>query len=176
MGVKIYMINDDYINYLRHFDDKVAMNIKSNEGIRKYIGIVFEVGKLKYFAPMSSPKLKHKNIDSSQIDCVKIKNGKLGIVNLNNMIPVQDECLISFDINNEEEKYKNLLFNQFKHLNKSYKEIKEKSEKLHSIVNSKKHKKLADRCCNFKLLEQKCIEYKYQQSSFEEVASGNQNT
>ncbi|MCD3232686.1 type III toxin-antitoxin system ToxN/AbiQ family toxin (plasmid) [Clostridium botulinum] len=170
MGIKIYMVDSNYITYLRSFDTNVALNKKIHEGIRKYTGIVFEVNDFKYFAPMSSPKQKHKNISDEQIDCVKIKKGQLGVVNLNNMIPVCDENLLPFHINEQEESYKNLLFNQFKYLNKSKQEVKDKARKLYSIVNSGKHKKISNRCCNFKLLEQKCMEYQYVKESFDEAA------
>ena len=58
---------------------------------------------------MSSPKKKHLNMHS--LDIYKIQDGKLGIINFNNMIPVLDGCYHLLDIANEEEKYKFLLYN-----------------------------------------------------------------
>ncbi|EDS77062.1 conserved hypothetical protein [Clostridium botulinum C str. Eklund] len=172
MGIKIYLIKKEYINYLRQFDKNVDFNQKMNGNIRKYIGIVVHTHGFNYFAPMSSPKEKHKKINDNQIDCVKIHNGELGVINLNNMIPVDNNELMLFDINNQEEKYKNLLFNQLRYINRNKKNIKRKAEVLYSIVNSKTKPHINKRCCNFKLLEKKCIEYTYTKQSFSEVAIG----
>lgn len=52
---------------------------------RKYI--VFQINDLKYFAPLSSFKEKHKKMSDS-IDFIKIKN--YAVINLNNMFPVPE--------------------------------------------------------------------------------------
>lgn len=53
------------------------------------MGVLFEINSCKYFAPLSSPKAKHM-LMKNQIDFYKIDRGKLGAINLNNMIPVID--------------------------------------------------------------------------------------
>ena len=55
----IVKIDINYCNYLRKFDNKVAYNSGKKE-LRPFIGILFKVGKIDYFAPLSSPKNKHK--------------------------------------------------------------------------------------------------------------------
>ena len=60
--LKIYYIDNNYINYLRKFDNRVAYN-KSKA--RPYVGVVYTFNNQTYFAPLSSPKPKHltmKNI------------------------------------------------------------------------------------------------------------------
>ncbi len=52
-NLKIYYLDDDYINYLRKFDNKVAYNKNST---RSYVGVVYTINELNYFAPLSSPK------------------------------------------------------------------------------------------------------------------------
>lgn len=54
--------------------------------IKKY-GILFKIDTFEYFAPLSSPKLKHIKMKNT-LDFLKIKNGELGAINFNNMIPV----------------------------------------------------------------------------------------
>lgn len=48
---------------------------------------------LKIYAPLASPKPKHININPKAIDIYKIKDGELGVVNINNMIPTPIEEL-----------------------------------------------------------------------------------
>ena len=57
-------------------------------------------------------------------DFRKINQGIYGAINFNNMIPVVSEALIEIDINNlEDEKYKNLLFNQLNYIRADKKQI-----------------------------------------------------
>ena len=53
MGVKIYIIQEEYIDYLRQSDEKVLKNKLEK---RPYIGIVLKQGNFKYFSPLGSPK------------------------------------------------------------------------------------------------------------------------
>lgn len=57
--MKLYYIKNNYIEYLRQFDIKVAENKKES---RPYIGIVLQIESIKYYAPFSSPKPKHKRM------------------------------------------------------------------------------------------------------------------
>ena len=82
--MRIYIVKEDYINYLKKFDDNIRDN--KNES-RPYIGILLEVNGMNYIAPLASPKEKHKSMKNN-IDFFKLENGDLGVINLNNMIPV----------------------------------------------------------------------------------------
>ena len=57
--LKIYYLDDEYIYYLRLFDQMVFYNKNST---RPYVGIVYTFDGLNYFAPLSSPKPKHLRI------------------------------------------------------------------------------------------------------------------
>lgn len=156
-GIYLCSITDDYIEYLRRFDKIV---LKNKSGKRKYVGILFEIDDKKYYAPLASPKTKHLKISDNAPDIVKINNGKLGVINLNNMIPVPESEIISFNINDvKDKKYKNLLRDQAKYIKSNRKYIIKKAKRLYSIFNSGKHPIINARCCNFKLLEIKCVEY-----------------
>ena len=48
-------LDTDYCNYLRKYDDKVPYNHGKKE-LRPFIGVLFNIGRLMYFAPLSSPK------------------------------------------------------------------------------------------------------------------------
>lgn len=79
--LKIYYIEEEYIEYLRKYDSKVVYNKKNN---RPYLGVVYTFDNFNYFAPLSSPKEKHLKINEKALDIFKIKRGKLGVVNINN--------------------------------------------------------------------------------------------
>ena len=155
----LYTVKDEYIDYLiKNTDEK---NIKYNKKEkRSYIGILFSINEQDYFAPLSHPQEKHKKMYES-IDFIKLENGQLGVINLNNMMPVPRYCLSLIDIENQEEKYKNLLLRQTYEISKKKDIIKKKSTILYNIVlaGEIKHKKLISRCNNFKLLEEKALEF-----------------
>ena len=59
-----------------------------------------------------------------------------------------------------ERKYKILLSKQLIWLNDNIDLVKNKSKKLYDLYNSNKlNAEIKNRCCNFKLLEEKCYEY-----------------
>ena len=64
INLKIVKVDSDYCDYLRKFDNKVAYN-KNEKELRPFIGILFQIDTCKYFAPLSSPKLKHKNMKNT---------------------------------------------------------------------------------------------------------------
>ncbi len=167
-NLKLVKINSDYCDFLRQFDSKVIYNFGQKE-LRPFVGVLFEIeaGKFKYFAPLSSPKPKHKNLSNSAMDLLKIDGGKLGVVNINNMIPVSDKNYfnISFSAptsNDHDEKYRLLMINQLNWLNKTNNKelLLKKANKIYELYKAKKlYPQLMERCCNFDILEQKCKEY-----------------
>jgi len=92
---KIDKVDYKYCDYLRRFDNKVSYNA-GNKEMRPFIGILFVVDGFEYFAPLSSPKVKHIHMKNN-IDIVKIDKGKYGVVNFNNMIPVTANNYELFD-------------------------------------------------------------------------------
>jgi len=110
-----------------------------------------------YFALLSSPKSKHLKL-KAKIDFLKIDNGRLGAINFNNMLPVTEKNIVELDLEKEcltksEEKYTKLLKEQIYWLNRN-------SEKLYNkYITGKLDEKIGSRCCDFKLLEEKCIKY-----------------
>ena len=62
--MKFYYIKNSYIDFLRQYDSRILYN--KNEA-RPYIGIVFEINGIKYYAPLASPKAKHMNMKNGLI-------------------------------------------------------------------------------------------------------------
>lgn len=63
-------------------------------------------------------------------------------------------------LNIEELKYQQLLIEQLNWLNSNYYQVKNKSYKLYQLYNKGRlPENIKERCCNFRLLEEKCMEY-----------------
>lgn len=164
MNFKIVRIDYKYCDYLRKFDNKVIYNMGEKE-LRPFLGVLFNIEKFEYFAPLSSPKKKHKNMKNI-LDFFKIKNGELGVINFNNMIPVTSKNYLLINLNSDkldsniDKKYKKMLREQLIWLNKNNIQVRKKSNMLYELyTNGKLPLNIIKRCCNFKLLEEKCIEY-----------------
>lgn len=162
-NLKIVRVNSNYCDYLREFDNRVSYN-KNEKELRPFIGVLFVIDNCEYFAPLSSPKAKHIKMKNT-VDFFKIKDGELGAVNFNNMIPVTSKDYTIVELNKEtltlaELKYQKLLKEQLNWLNANYNQVKNKSFKLYELYNNGKlSENIKARCCNFKLLEEKCIAY-----------------
>ncbi len=158
--LEIYEIDSAYIAYLSTFEEHLFRNKKVTQDFsRKYIGIVIEINGFKYFAPLSSFKQKHNRLCET-VDFIKV--GIYAVINLNNMFPAPMPLCKSVKIENiKNEHYKNLV-------RAEYRIIKQKTEQIlsnakdvynHKMINDGKSK-LSQRCNDFKLLEEKCKEYK----------------
>lgn len=159
-------VEEDYIKYLRKYDDKVQDNsyVKCN---KPYLGILLQKEKQKYFVPLSSPKRKHEIFieleekNKLPIDVFLIRdtdNKLLGIINFNNMIPVIDEVIIHFNI--KQDKDYSLLKKEHIYCVTHQNEILKKAVKIYNLVTKYKKQSLIKRSCNFTLLENKSKEYK----------------
>ena len=158
--LEIYEIDSAYIEYLSTFEEHLFKNKKVTQDFsRKYIGIILEINGFKYFAPLSSFKPKHKRLCETD-DFIKI--GAYAVINLNNMFPAPIKLctlvLIS-DIKNEH--YRNLIRAEYRIIKQKSEQIINKAKTVynHKLINDGKSK-LSQRCNDFKLLEEKCREYK----------------
>ena len=161
--LKFYNIDLEYIENLQKIDNKIPDTSKQNKKAnRKFIGILLTINGINYVAPLSSPKKKHLSMEDG-IDFLKIDNGTLGIINFNNMFPVHNHLLTEIDISKENNpKYKILLTKQLTWCNeiKNKKKILKNSKLLYNLIKIDLiSEKVKNRCCNFKLLEEKALEY-----------------
>lgn len=149
-NLKLYRINDKYIRFLHGVDSKVQFNKNAK---RPYVGVVFSFAGYNYFVPMESPKANHANIKAGK-HIIKLKNGELGILGFNNMIPVHKDALIEFDINSEKDiKYKNLLQRQIYYCNRNKADILNHAQMTYFDVTTNKNKFLVNISCDFRKLE-----------------------
>ena len=155
-----YEINEQYIDFLSKFSQHLFHNAKATQSYsRKYVGILFEIDGLKYFAPLSSFKPKHNRL-SETLDFIKI--GNMAVINLNNMFPVIEGV---FSLKNPSDEsnpqYKTLLNNEIRIIRQKTKQIINNANAVykHKMTNDGKSK-LSQRCNDFRLLEEKCKEFK----------------
>lgn len=159
MSFHFYCVDADYCNFLRKSDPCVpyTMDCKS---IRPFVGIVFSVNGLNYYAPLTSPKPKHLHM-KNQIDFMKINGGRWGAINFNNMVPVHNRSLLKVDMRivstdtKADIDYKNLLGNQLSWCNSNKAVILSQANKLHKVITQGRGRlELVNRCCNFLLDEE----------------------
>ncbi len=161
--MNLYNVKNNYIQYLRKFDSKISENKFES---RPYVGIVLDVNGIKYYAPLSSPKLKYIKMKNKE-DFRKINQGEYGAINFNNMIPIVEEALIPIDFKSiKDRKYRRLLQNQYKSIRSDKEFIQNTALKLHNLLLTpdnelNKHKLIVkQRCCNLALLESIYKNYK----------------
>ena len=171
--MKLYTVTDKYINYLRKFDNKVYDNKENNRYVtRKYLGIVLKINKISYYIPMSSPKksdYKNNNIRKSIIPIIRIiSNEELdnvpvlkGTLRISNMIPVPDSELILYEPKNEMDKnYKILVEKELEFIDKNEQLIRKYARIIYNQKINNYNVTYINNVVNFKLLEEKCEEYK----------------
>lgn len=167
--LKWYIVNKKYVSYLKKYDSLIE-DIDYKNGIKPYIGIVIDVNGTKYYVPISSPKEKHYKM-KERMDFIKIQyKGKiLGVLNLNNMIPVIDvavkpliyselERYRKFSSDKEKMQYISLLSIELNIINSNSEKIRKNALKVYKEKINNPNSNIALRSCNFKILEEKIKE------------------
>ena len=159
--MKFYIVSDAYIAHLKSIDSKVPDNYA---GQRPYIGILLEVNGHQYLAPLTSHKPKHDAMQTSTPTIFKlhekgVETNKLGMIQLNNMIPVTSADVVLLDIAAQPLKYQRMLSLQLAFIKSNQDKIKEKASKLYELVTAKKHKFFCSISCDFTALEAACARF-----------------
>ena len=160
--LNLHTINMKYVRDLHNEDDKVqSVSPQIKKSSRPFVGIVILVGEKQYCIPLDSPKTKHNSM-KNDIDFLKMtaENKLLGVLNLNNMIPVNERLIQKIDLRpncsdrEDTASYKNLCRKELDWIRKHQDQIIAKANRLYlMIIQGKAPKKLADRCLNFTKLE-----------------------
>lgn len=171
--MKLYIITDKYINYLRQFDNKVYDNKEDRRSVmRKYLGIVLTINNMNYYIPMSSPKQSdyiNDKIRKSIIPIVRIisneeidnKSILKGTLRISNMIPVPDSELILYEPKYEKnDNYRILIEKELEFIDKNENMIKKYASIIYNQKTNGYNVSYIENVVNFKLLEEKCREYK----------------
>ncbi|CAM2827937.1 type III toxin-antitoxin system ToxN/AbiQ family toxin [Hathewaya histolytica] len=159
--LKFYEVDSEYLDFLQksEIDERGFTKVPYHnyENNNKFVcGVVLSFENFNYYAPISSYSIQQKdNI------LIKDKKGKVkGSIRFNYMFPVPYTCLKCKDFSKEKsESYKHLLFTEYKFCVEKQEEIKNKAKRTYKKVVNKLSPSLLKNSCDFKLLEQKCIEY-----------------
>lgn len=154
MSLKFYKIDSDYLCQLSKIDKNIKINHGNNQ--RPYVGIIVQENSQKYFIPMGSPKPKHKYMKNN-LTFFKIQHNNkfLGVLNINNMLPVKKGLYQEIIFDDENEKYRYLLYNQWRIINKYEDKIIHNSHILYRLITTEKEK-LQKLCPDFLRLEEFC--------------------
>lgn len=160
--LRFYSVDVGYGDYLRQFDPKVP-HIEYPKHNKFFVGVVFEIGNQKYFAPVSSYRQKDKGVfniyDGGQI---------ISSIRFNFMFPVIDGVYSLLDIKNDfSGSYKNLLQKEYFYCNQHREEIRQiaastYSKRIKAKTNPKQKSFYDTIMINFKLLEIQAKKYKKQ--------------
>lgn len=144
MLLQFFWVNQNYIKYLRCFDEKVP--IKN----RPYIE-VFKNKKYTYFAPIYSAKPKHKNYftNNTFFRICDWNNKYIGLIRFSNMIPVPTDCIKEINYNSSDR-----LYQEFYYILQHQNQIIKKAQYTY-----KNYDKLKNICVNFKLIEKSMYDY-----------------
>ena len=158
-NIKLYEVNADYIDYLSAYAPHLFQNKKPGQNNeRKYIGIVFQINGLDYFAPLSSFKQKHHRMKEA-VDFIKVKD--YAVINLNNMFPVPLTERKYVDIQNERDPhYRALLLAEYRFIKSIQEKIRKNAQNVYKIkIKDGTSSALAKRCNDFLSLEKACNKY-----------------
>lgn len=187
--IGIYSVSDRYITYLR--SDERLKNVLENEEetrthTRKYLGVVLKNDNFNYFIPFSSPKRKDyieapdgtKQVRQSIIPIIRMTSqdsitGEVelkGTLKLNNMIPVPDSELMSYDVSQETDiGYRQVVNKEWefirRHLNiirKNARVLYNQKTKSDILFAEKKKPGYLDNTVDFQYAESKCREFQAQ--------------
>lgn len=163
----LYLVDKKYIRDLSKVDDHVmSVSPQTGKDTRPFLGIIIIMDKKEYCIPLTSPKEKF-DVKTKE-DFVKILDPKLknengaaktiGILNINNMIPISQAYVEKIDLykTTDIEKHKrNLLIKQLNWCRDNHSTIQNKANKVYRLVTQtpEKNRRLTARCLNFLKLE-----------------------
>lgn len=157
-----YFINDEYISFLskteiesRGFSRVPIFQYGEHRKQKFMIGIILKINNFNYFAPISSSCVQYKNNI-----LIKSNGAVVSSIRFNYMFSVpKSEIQKAIFSNVSNSSYKNLLINELNYCREKEVEIFKLAFSTYKAVLLGKNLGLVNNSCDFKLLEQKCLEY-----------------
>lgn len=172
----LYYVDLKYIRELSRADQNVmSVSPQIGKSNRPFVGVVIIANNNKYCVPLTSPKEKFNK--KSQVDFIKIFDERtknehgapktIGIININNMIPVDDSVIKKIDlkINQHSDikvnQAKALMQKQIKWCRNNFDVIQNRTNKVYRLVTEEpdKNRRLVARCLKFSELEKVSEKY-----------------
>lgn len=174
--IQLYSVSDEYISYIRNKFPRVYSNKEdARVHTRKYLGAVIEIENYKYYIPLSSPKDKHdyvivdgkREIRKDSLIVKRIVSGTddkkelKGTLQIGTMIPVPDDAIELYDVDNEKDKaYKDLVTEEIIYIRKHEKQIIKSARVLYSKRKAGEENRVVQSCLDFLALEVECDKWK----------------
>lgn len=165
-----YSIDEDFLDYLRSIETRIPKIDYGEDKFKPFFGALFEIGDLVYVTQVSHPQARHNRMKDN-LDFVKLYDGSrlMAVVNLNYMFPVKKSKLTevnygkldefrTFKNNHQRNNYITLLKKELRQIKS--KKVNEKALALYNLKYTYPEHAVSKRCIDFKMLEQKCIEFK----------------
>lgn len=174
--LNFYDVNMDYIDYLKRKEIEYRSftrvpNIKYRDDQKFLCGIVLRIDEFEYYVPVTS--YKYEKSESFLIVFEDDKYNKIkDSLRFNFMIPVPPNCIRERIIKNENNiKRRMFLHRQLEFINKNIDIIKNRAKRTYLRVINNYNPHLTENSCDFKFLEQKCIEYISTSDKYSTVAN-----
>lgn len=159
MNFKFYEVDSKYIKYLKENGDEKIPNIDYKKHKKFFCGIVLTINNFNYFAPVSS---YNKKAHTAFLIMDKDKDSKalkpISSLRFSFMFPCPIEYLSQKDFSKEDEKYQSLLRKELHYCNVNREKIKKIASDVYKL-GLKENTRKRFNICNFKRLEEKCLEY-----------------
>lgn len=161
--LNFYIVDTDYVNYLRKAEEKQRgfsrvpnMDYGEKRKQKFLCGVVLRVNGMEYYVPVSSYRQQQKDNF-----LIYANNGKVtSSLRFNYMFPIPREIVTERRISNEPDiAYRALLSQELRYCIKNQDTIQRLAERTYKRVNLGKDNGLIKNSCQFKFLEEKCINY-----------------
>lgn len=159
MKLKFYEVDGEYIKYLKENGDNKIPNIDYKRHKKFFCGIVLTINNFNYFAPVSSYNKKAHTVFLIMDKNRKTKELKaISSLRFSFMFPCPIEYLEQKDFSKEDEQYQVLLRKELHYCNVNREKIRKKANEVYNL-SLKEETRNKFNICDFKKLEQKCLEY-----------------
>ena len=154
-ALRFYTISDRYVKYMQQFEKHIYNNIKGHsQNPHTYVGVLLNVNKLPYFAPLVSMKSKYLSA-KDKLDMIMLK--PYSVINLNNMMPVPLTEVACIDFSKQEPKYRSLLIKEWNLCRAKRNKIADYANRLYNGIVSGKLS--MPQCFDYRYLEEKCQDF-----------------
>lgn len=158
--LKFYEVDGDYIKYLKEFGDNKIPNIDYKKHKKFFCGVVLKINNFSYFAPVSSYNKKtHTTFLIMDKNKKSKENMPISSLRFSFMFPCPNDCLKLKDFSKEDEKYKILLRKELHYCNINIEKVQKLANEVYRLGLNKLTRENFN-ICNFKVLEEKCLQYK----------------
>lgn len=167
MDIDFYLIDSNYVDFLKkaELDTRgftCVPNIHYSSRDKFFYGTVMQKNGMNYFVPVSHNAIPDKNaiIITGKKRNSKSKPHVYGSLRFSYMLPVPNQMLKKLKISElESEDRKRAVNDELAFCRRNRDKIKQQAHKTYDSILSSCNSKVAKNCCDFKLLEQACIEF-----------------